>query len=292
MAVAEVVAAANNRDVTGESPLWSPAEAALYWVDIRRPAVWRLDPATGAQASWTMPCEVGSIGLRARGGLIVALRSGLHALDTATGALGLLVDPEPRRSANRLNDGKVDPAGRFWVGTVQDPDPQPVGRLYRIGGDLAVTAVADGIAMPNALAFSRDGRRMYFADSFTRRIDVYDFDRATGAVANRRTFATVPDGQGLPDGATVDAEDCLWNARIGGWGIDRYDPDGRLMRTIRLPTERPTSVGFGGPDLATLYITTGTARLDAAALAAQPLAGALLALDPGVRGLAEPAFVG
>lgn len=292
MADAAVVAAANNRDVTGESPLWSPAEAALYWVDIRRPAVWRLDPATGAQATWTMPAEVGSIGLRARGGLVVALRSGLHALDTRTGALTLLVDPEPDRPASRLNDGKVDPAGRFWVGTVQDPDPQPVGRLYRIGGDLAVTAVADGIAMPNALAFSRDGRRMYFADSFTRRIDVYDYDKDSGAVANRRPFATVPDGQGLPDGATVDAEDCLWNARIGGWGIDRYDPDGRLMRTIRLPTERPTSVGFGGPGLATLYVTTGIARLDAAALAAQPLAGALLALDPGVRGLAEPAFIG
>jgi sugar lactone lactonase YvrE len=288
----EIAVAANNRDVTGECPLWSAAEAALYWIDIRRPAVWRLDPRTGAQASWVMPCEVGSIGLRARGGLIVALRSGLHALDTRTGALSLLVDPEPDRPGNRLNDGKVDPAGRFWVGSVRDPDPQPVGRLYRIERDLSFRAVADGIAMPNALAFSRDGRRMYFADSFTRQIVVYDYDRAGGEIAGRRVFATVPEGQGLPDGATVDADDCLWNARIGGWGIDRYDPDGRLMQTIRLPTARPTSVGFGGPDLATLYVTTGTARLDAAALAAQPLAGALLALDAGVRGLAEPAFAG
>lgn len=285
-----VTAVAHDRAEMAETPVWSPAEGALYWIDIRREYVYRLALEGGRRDAWPIGSTVGSIGLRGAGGLVVASRRGLEALDVATGALAPIAQPEANRPGHRLNDGKTDRAGRFWVGSVNDPGLAPTGRLFRCDPDGAVTIHEEGVIMSNALAFSPDDRTLYFGDSYVDTIWAYDFDLAAGTIRNRRVFATTAPGEGRPDGATVDAEGYLWSARVGGSSLARYAPDGRLDAVVPLPASRPTSVTFGGPGLRTLFVTTGASRLSPEELAAQPLAGAILALEPGVAGLPEPSF--
>jgi L-arabinonolactonase len=281
----------NDRAGISECPLWSVSEGALYWVDIRAHLVHRLHRASGRRDTWNVGSDVGSIGLRASGGLIVATRHGIAFLDTDTGTLTPGADPEPDAAANRLNDGKVDRAGRFWVGSTNDA-LEPIGNLYRVSPQLEFAALEHDIIMPNALAWAPDDRRMYFADSWQQAIWVYDFDPAAGTIRNRRVFAAVEEKDGKPDGATVDAQGYLWYARMNGWAIARHAPDGSVDRVIELPVQRVSSVGFGDDDLRTLFITTAAMRLEPHELAAQPLAGAILALRVDVPGIAEPAFAG
>ena len=288
----EVEVAAGGNAVLGESPLWSPDEAALYWVDIANPTVHRLDPATGERRRWRIETETGSIGLAGAGRLVAGLRTGAHYLDLGTGKIEKICDPEGegRFNRNRMNDGKVDRAGRFWVGTMNDPGHAPEGTLWRIGADGAAEPMLREIRIPNALCWSPDSSVMYFTDSYSNEIWAFDFDLASGAMENKRTFARLPEEEGVPDGATVDAEGFVWCARMFGGKVSRFDPDGGLERSIELPVPQVTSCAFGGAELDTLYITTASLRMDRAALSQQPLAGALFAADPGMRGLAEPEF--
>jgi sugar lactone lactonase YvrE len=279
-----------DRAEMGETPVWSASEGALYWIDIRRERVYRWHPASGARNEWLIGCTVGSIGLRQGGGLIVASRRGLEALDLKSGALTAIADPEAGLADRRLNDGKVDRAGRFWAGSVNDPGLEPLGRLYRFDPDGRTSAHDEGIVMSNSVAFAPDDRTFYFADSYRDVIWAYDFDLAEGRLSRKRVFATVPPGEGHPDGAAVDAEGCLWSARVGGGAIARYTPAGTLDMLVRLPATRVTCVAFGGSDLRTLFITTGISKLGPQELAAQPLAGSILALDVGVSGVPEPLF--
>lgn len=290
MSKPEVVAGGNA--ILGESPLWSPAEAALYWVDIDNPTIHRLDPASGARERWHIETEIGSIGLAGPGRMVAGLRTGAHYVDLETGKIEPICDPEGegRFNRNRMNDGKIDRAGRFWVGTMNDPGHQPLGTLYRIDRDGGAAPVLGGIRVPNALCWSPDSRVMYFTDSYSHQIWAFDFDLETGAMENKRVFAAIAEDAGVPDGATVDADGFVWCAHMFGSRVSRYAPDGSLDRTIALPVPQVTSCAFGGADLETLYITTASLRMDRAALAEQPLAGALFAVDPGVRGLPEPVF--
>ena len=288
----EVEVAAAGNAVLGESPIWSPDEAALYWVDIANPAVHRLDPATGERKRWFVETETGSIGLAGPGRLVAGLRTGLHYLDLETGRIEKICDPEGegRFNENRMNDGKVDRAGRFWVGTMNDPGHRPQGTLWRIdAGGNAGPAMRE-IRIPNALCWSPDSSVMYFTDSYSHEIWAFDFDLDAGAFENKRVFASIPEDDGVPDGATVDAEGFVWCAHMFGGKVSRFAPDGGVERTIELPVPQVTSCAFGGPELDVLYITTASLRMDRAALAEQPLAGALFAADPGVRGLPEPVF--
>jgi len=237
-----------------------------------------------------LPEVVGSIAFRESGGLVAATKSGIHFLDAASGALEARVRPEAHLPDNRFNDGRCDRAGRFWAGTMSDVKRDPVGSLYRLDPDLSCTRLKGGVIIPNGLAFSPDGRTMYFADTNRHTIWAYDYDPATGAATGERVFADT--GSGRPDGSCVDAEGCLWNAEYGAWRLVRYTPDGEVDRVIEVPVANPTCCCFGGADLATLYVTTATQRLTAEDLAQQPLAGSLLALRPGVRGLHEPRFAG
>lgn len=280
------------RATLGESPVWDPTAQALYWVDIRAPAVHRYAPAGGATRTWPMPAEIGSLALRQGGGALVALRGGIACLDLETGALAPLCAPEADRPANRFNDGKCDRRGRFWVGSMSTVGREPAGALYRIDPGGAWHRMADGITVPNSLAWSPDDRTMYFADTPHRVIWTYRHDPATGTLGERRVFAEVPAGAGYPDGSTVDADGFLWNAHFDGWRLTRYAPDGRVDRVVPLPVQRPTCCAFGGPGLDVLYVTSARTRLTEAELARGPLAGGLLALEPGVRGLPEPRFAG
>jgi L-arabinonolactonase len=276
----------------GEGPVWDARERVLYWVDIRAPALHRFDPATGATHTWPMPEAIGAAALREAGGALVALRSGLHRLDLETGALDLLCAPEPDRPDNRLNDGRCDRRGRFWVGSMNDRSRVPTGALYRADVDGRCHRMLGGITVPNSLAWSPDGAVMYFADTPTRTIWAFDFDPEAGVPSRRRVFATVPDGAGYPDGATVDADGFLWSAHWDGWQVTRYAPDGRPDRIVSLPVQRPTSCAFGGEGLDVLYVTSAATGLTPAELARGPLAGGLFALETGVRGLPEPRFGG
>jgi sugar lactone lactonase YvrE len=286
----EVACVAHTADVVGEVPIWSARDEALYWIDVFKPALHRLEPASGRVTSWTPPVKSGSFALRAAGGVVLASRAGLGLYDPATGSFELIHDPEADRPNNWLNDGRCDRRGRFWVGSMDKTVQRPDARLYRLDPDRACHVMADGLWFTNTLAFSPDDRVLYVGDSHLKTIFRYDFDLAAGAIANRRPFATVD--HGVLDGSCVDADGYLWNAVFDGGRIVRYAPDGRIDRTIALPVTRPAACTFGGADLATLYVTTASFRLSGAERAAQPFAGGLLALDVGARGLPEPLFAG
>jgi sugar lactone lactonase YvrE len=278
-------------DLLGESPVWDDRAQALWWVDVRTPCIRRHDPRDAHTTTFPMPELVGSIGLRQRGGLVVALASAIALFDPGRVTLERIAAPEAGIAHRRFNDGRCDRQGRFWAGTMQDVTRAPEGTLYRLDAAARCTPAFGGIRAPNSLAWSPDGRTMYFADSYLQAIFAYPFDPASGTVGERRVFATL-DGTRMPDGSAVDADGFLWNAEYDGWRITRYAPDGRVDRTLHLPVQRPTSCAFGGPNLDVLYVTTACQRLTEAERAAQPLAGMLLALDPGAHGVAEPQFEG
>jgi sugar lactone lactonase YvrE len=273
------------RNTVGESPVWSAAEQALYWVDILAPAVYRWHPASGHQRQWSLPQHVGSVGLREAGGLIVALRSGFHLFDLDTGALNLLAHPEPHMTGNRLNDGKVSPDGAFWAGTMDDrPQKEAVGALYRLGADHGVTRMSDGVKVSNGLAWSPDGTTLYHSDSRGGVIWRHAHDMATGEIGPREIFVTMRPEWGRPDGGAVDAEGCYWGCGIGAGRVNRFSPEGELLEWVELPVTHPTMPCFGGADLTTLYITSLRENFTQEQMEATPLAGGVFALEPGVAG--------
>jgi sugar lactone lactonase YvrE len=286
-----VAVAAEN--LVGESPVWSVREQALYWVDVEGRRVQRYAPESRLSARWEMPEVTSSIGLRCEAGLVAATRVGFVFIDTSTSAVTPITHPESDLPGNRFNDGKVDRAGRFFAGTKNlANNAQPTGSLYRLGTDRRAHAVAHGISCTNGIAWSPDNRTMYVCDTWLRRIYQFDFDFPSGTAENRRVFAELADDEGFPDGLTIDADGFLWNAHYDGWRITRYAPDGRIERVVRMPVQHVTSLIFGGRDLSTLFVTSARMRLPEEALTQQPLAGHVLAFEPGVSGLPEPCFAG
>ncbi|HEX4406271.1 MAG TPA: SMP-30/gluconolactonase/LRE family protein [Polyangia bacterium] len=291
---ADVTCVLSAKAKIGEGPVWSVAEQRLYWADIVGKQLNVFNPADGSNKVFDLPELVTSISPRKSGGLILTLRSSFAFFDLNTGKLDKLAEPEPDRPGNRFNDGKCDRQGRMWGGTMGDVEwDQPVGNLYRFGADLKPVRVVEGICCSNGLGWSPDSKTMYFTESFAYRIWAYDFDAATGNVSNRRIFLKLdPHESAFPDGMTVDAEGYVWSAQPMFGRLARYAPDGKLERVIELPVSRGTSVMFGGPNLDVLYVTTMRETLSAAQLAEEPLAGSLLALRPGVKGVAETPFAG
>lgn len=294
---AEAACAVPCKDGLGEAPLWCPREGRLYWVDVTTPSLSWFEPASGRTRTWPLPKPIGSFALREGGGVFMAFRTGLAFFDPDTG------DVEWHREAvnpgeGRFNDGKCDRRGRFWVGSMDRKLERPVGALYRIEAGPSCVEMDRGFALSNGIGWSPDDRVMYFTDTRAHAIYAYDFDLGAGTIANRRVFATLgrPDRGGKPvarpDGLTVDAEGFVWSAQVHGSNITRLDPKGRVDRVVELPVERPTSCAFGGAGLDVLYVTTSTMGLGEAELAKQPLAGSLLAVDVGVKGLPEPRFAG
>lgn len=289
MGVTCVVEAGNR---LGEVPVWDVAEQALYWVDIEGRLLQRYTPSTGAVERWAMPERIACFALRESGGLIVAFASGIAFYDLETREIDWIARPEADRPGNRFNEGKCDRRGRFWTGSMDDGLTRRSGALYRVDPDRSVEMVLDGVGVSNSIVWSPDDRDFYFADTLEGVIWRFDFDAEAGRISNRRAIVDLRGSGFGPDGSTVDAEGCLWNAQWGGWRVARYSPEGELLRTVPLPVQKPTNCIFGGPDLATLYVTSAVADLDGAALAAQPLAGGLFALDVGVAGLPETRFAG
>jgi sugar lactone lactonase YvrE len=280
------------KNVLGEGPVWCPRDQVLWWIDISNPTLWRLTPRSGAVERWPLPKPPGSFALRRDGGFLIAFRTGLATLDAPGGEVRWLEVPELNLGDERFNDGKTDRAGRFWTGTLDRRLGAPIGQLYRVERGFRVAAMDRGVTIANGIGWSPDDRTLYFTDTPARRIYRYDFDRAAGRIANRQVFVEVDPGDGGPDGLTVDAAAYVWSAQFDRWCLNRYAPDGRLDRSVRLPVQRPTSCVFGGPELATLYVTSASFDLAPDAAAAQPHAGGVFALDVGERGLPEPRFDG
>lgn len=283
--------AAPTPQVLGESPAWCPRTQRLWWVDVRGPTVLRLDPSTGEVRQWPMPEIIGGLVLDTQGRPVVALASGLYRFDSETGVVTPYVAPESAELGNRLNDTKCDRQGRLWTGTMRDFGLAVSGSLYRVAQG-RVTRLFGDIAIPNGPCWSPDGRIFYFADTPRGRILAFDFDPASGDLGPPRTFVDKGAVPGGPDGATVDAQGFVWSARYGGGGLARIDPDGNVERFVRLPVSQVSSCTFGGADLDVLYVTTSRQKMSAEAIAREPLAGTLLAIDPGVKGLAETPFAG
>ncbi|HVX81905.1 MAG TPA: SMP-30/gluconolactonase/LRE family protein [Devosiaceae bacterium] len=292
----EITCVVDAKAVLGEGTIWDPEAQVLWWIDIWGKLIHRYDPASGRDDSWAAPEFLGCIGLRAKGGLVVTMVSGFYFFDPATGRFDPIVDPEADIAITRFNDGKTDRQGRFWSGSMFEAPGQPVqfaGSLWRLDTDLSVHRMIGNIGCCNGLAWSPDSRTMYFSDSHTTIVRAYDFDPATGDIENERVFTDVADTGGIVDGSTVDADGCYWATVPVTSKVCRYDPDGKLMQTVTLPTDLPTCCEFGGPDLDILYVTTAVLNRPAEHFAGQRNPGGLFAVTGlGVKGLTLPPFGG
>lgn len=278
----------------GECPIWSVEEQCLYWLDIDGKLFNRFDPATGQNRRWDMPEIPGSYVLREGGGVTIAMQDGIHDFDPATGAFSKRIAAPYDRARMRFNDGRTDRQGRFWVGSMpadfNDRDG-PSGATYSFDGTNLVERIAP-IHDANGNAFSPDGKTMYRAETFQKKIFAYDLDPETGAVSNERLFADVPDHLGLPDGATMDAEGCYWAALPAGPSggcVARFTPEGAVDVVIEVPVLLPLMPAFGGPNMSTLYITSGSIEEDIGQRKSA-LSGSLFAVETPFRGLAETRF--
>ncbi|WP_416357682.1 SMP-30/gluconolactonase/LRE family protein [Aureimonas phyllosphaerae] len=282
----------DQRDALGEGPLWDEEEQRLYWIDSYGPAVFSCRADGSDHRRWTVPEPIGSLALRRDGGAVVALRSGFHALDFATGKVSLIAATHPGDLRPRLNDGKVDRQGRFLAGSMDFEERDGVGKLFRLDPDLSVHTLDTGIVCSNGPCFSPDGGTLYFADTGRAVIYAYDYDTESGIVRSRRVFASFENERGLPDGATVDADGYVWSCEVYSGRLIRFDPSGVIDRVVGLPVQSTTSLTFGGPNLDVAFVTS-MARPHRGAYHREREAGGLFAVHGlGVRGLPEPRFNG
>jgi sugar lactone lactonase YvrE len=276
----------------GECTTWSVAEQALYFVDINAPSLVRFDPATGAHRAMPMPASIGSFGLRASGGFVVALRDGVW-LAGADGRLERKVADAPYEpDHHRFNDGRVDRQGRFWVGTMNEARDANSAALYRLERDGALARVLDGIRLSNGLAWSPDGRTMYHADTPTHVVRAFAFDAASGTPSRPREFARWTGETDRPDGGAVDSAGHYWSAFYRGGKVVELDGTGRVVRELPFPAMCPTMCAFGGADLRTLYVTSARQQRPDDELARFPQSGGVFAMRVDVPGLPEPLFAG
>ena len=281
------------RATLGESPVWDPDRRLLWWVDILGGVVHGFDPATGSDRAIAIGEAVGAIALRASGGLIVAAAGRIGALDPETGRLDELVTFGPETPPRRMNDAKCDPTGALWVGRMALDGAPGLGSLLRLDPDLRLTLVETGLAVPNGMAWSTDGRRMYFIDSMRRQVTEQVFDAATRMVEPGRPLLGFPADAGLPDGMTIDAEGCLWVAMWDGGRVLRIAPDGRAIDGIDVPgVSQVSSCTFGGEDLGDLYITTARENFTDDDAAREPNGGGLFRVRPGPTGVLADRFAG
>lgn len=288
---------ASGRAALGEGPVWDHRTRRLYWVDIVPGRIHWLDTTDPAAARGT--CEVGEpVGFAAPttdpAVWAVGLQSGLGFVRLPDGPVAKFAAPEPELPNNRFNDGKPDPAGRLWGGTMAMRGGGRTGSLYRVDANLDVTRQCDGVGISNGLAWHVGRGAFYYIDTPTRRVDRFDWDAASGAISHRRPHIEFAPEDGHPDGMTIDAEGHLWIAFWGGWGLQRrHGETGELLARLAVPAERTTSCAFGGDDFGTLFITTATVGMQPEDFAErQPHAGHVFSCRPGVRGLPTDCFAG
>ena len=292
----KIEAAHQGAMIVGECPVWHAVESAIYWVDINGFTVHRLHPASGKHTAWRMAAEPSALAIDADGGLVVATRTGIVHLNTVDGSITDIVAAPYDTGTMRFNDGRVDPAGRFWIGTIFEPRTEAVARMYCLDKGELRLAWSGGMTVSNGLAFSPDGRVMYHSDTTTHRIDRYSFDAATGTASRPEPFQRFSMDKannygGRPDGAAVDSEGAYWCAMIEGGCLMRFAPDGTLLQKVDLPVRCPTMLAFGGSDLRTLFVTSLSHGRSADEVAQYPLTGHLLTMRVDVAGREEPQYL-
>ncbi len=287
--MSEVRCVAPTGCLLGEGPLWSPSEGFLWWVDIKRAKLHRHNPKTGNTRRYDLPLHASALAL-ADGELIMIGDREVGRYDTATESYRRILElKEPE--GFRTNDGGVAPDGSFWFGTMDNAEDLAEGQYYRLAPDLKAERLGlPEVLVTNTMQFSPDGRTFYTCDSAEQQILSFDYDPGSGALSNRRVFASTLEAGCYPDGSAIDAEGYLWNAQWAGSRVVRYAPNGEIDRVVKLPISRPTSCAFGGDKLKTLYITSARVGLSDAALDRQPMAGSLFALDVETPGLRVPEF--
>lgn len=274
----------------GEGAIWHPTENKLYWIDIEGQQLYIYDPETGINESYNMEARIGTVVPIAAEGVLVALQNGIHSFDVNSGQLTLinqpLTDPEIR-----FNDGKCDPAGRFWVGSMHLKQTEGKASMYRMDSDGSVHTMFDSATISNGLAWSSDKTKMYYVDSPLHRVDVFDYDNATGNISNRRTAIRIPDDLGDPDGMCIDANDTLWIALWGSNAVGRFDPiNGKLLEKVKVPAPQISSCTFGGEQLDTLYITSARENMSETQLTEHPSSGGLFAVKTPYKGVPAHLF--
>lgn len=276
----------------GEGPWWDERENLLYWVDITGGTLHRTDPVIGKNETFPVGQPVGTVVLREGGGVMLAVRDGFAAFDLETGTLNPVADPEAHLPGNRFNDGKCDPAGRFWAGSMGFAAEPGAGALYRLDPDHTVHKMIANVTISNGIVWTSDHKIMYYIDSVPGTVSAFEYDPGSGQIRNRRTIIEVGEKLGAPDGMAIDIEDKLWIAHYGGGCVRRWDPQtADILETITVPASNVTACAFGGPELDTMYITTAGGN-DPERLKTEPYAGCLFAARPGVQGQLAYRFAG
>ena len=278
----------SSQDEIGESPIWSSAEQALYWLDTEGHCVHRLEPKSGAYQRYNTELALTAIAFCETSGWLSATKQGLYHWDRLFTEYRFLGDPVAKKPAVRFNDAVVDRQGRWWAGTLNEEQlPAADGELFCMTSASTVTSMAAGFSVANGISWNPDGTRLYISNMFQHKVEVFSQDPATAQLSQRRTFINFSEADGMPDGLTVDAQGYLWVGLWGGWKICRYSPQGVLDLTIHLPVANPTRCTFAGPDLTQLYVCSARFGLDDAEKKQQPMAGDLFKIDLDIQGLAE-----
>ena len=274
----------------GEGPVWDHYRNVICWIDILQGEIHEYNPLSKAHRKLSVGQMIGSLTLCTDGNFIAALQHGFGFVERTTGAMKMIVDPEEHLSGNRFNEGKCDPAGRFWAGTMALSEQEGAGSLYVLQKDLTVKKMIGDVSISNGMAWSSDHQTFYYIDSPTKQVVAYDYENRSGHISNRRIVIQFADDDGFPDGMTIDTEDMLWIAHWNGWQVARWNPHtGEKLLQIKMPVAKVTSCTFGGEHFEDLYITTARVGLTEEELRKQPLAGSLFVLPKcGYKGL--PAF--
>jgi sugar lactone lactonase YvrE len=281
--------AVDAKAILGEGPIWDNDRKLLYWIDTIGKELHIYNPYSGKDRIINTQQEIGSVVPRLLGGMVLAMENGFYFLDEETCLVTFITDPESKIHGNRFNDGKCDPAGRFWAGTMGICGETGVGSLYCLDIDYSVTRKFGNVSISNGIAWSTDNRIMYYIDTPTNEVWGFDYELETGNISNKRVVINISRDEGMPDGMTIDSEGMLWIAHWGGWRVSRWNPrTGKKLNEIKLPTAQVTACAFGGDNLDILYITTASTGLSANEFTEQPNAGGLFCIKIDVKGL--PAF--
>jgi sugar lactone lactonase YvrE len=281
------------RAMLGEGAIWHPVNKQLYWVDIEGKALHCFDPATNEDKQFAVGSRIGTVVPVRSGGALVALQSGIHSINMKTGKLTFIANPLPDTINLRFNDGKCDPSGRFWVGTLALDSRKKGAMLYRMNKDKSIRVMLDSVTISNGIVWTADKKTMYYNDTPTGTIQAFDYNDKEGTISNGRVVVRIPKGGGGPDGMTIDADGNLWVALWGSGTVGKYNPHtGELLQRIIVPAPNVSSCAFGGKNFETLYITTARAWMSQEKLQQFPLSGGLFSVKPGVRGVPATFYKG
>ncbi len=276
----------DSKSELGEGAIWNQKTGELLWINITGKILNFYNPLTGNNKEMFTGQMIGTVVPTESGAVLVALKNGIYKLNPETGTKKRIVDPEETLPNNRFNDGKCDPSGRFWAGTMSLQDEKGAGTLYRLDTDSSIHEIIENVSISNGIVWSADNSKMYYIDTPTQKVVAYNFNNETGEIENPKVAVEVPKEMGSPDGMTIDSEGNIWVALWGGSAVGCWNPaTGELLRTIEVPAKNVTSCAFGDKDLGTLYITTARIATNNENLKKYPNAGGVFKTRPGVKGV-------